>query len=168
MKVMLFWVFPLPKKPANGLIQLLSEENLFFQVYPGGMIKLTVSLELPWLVLRGEQRTQIRYQSLQRTLVTLATKHCSDQSEHRIHGLYPRAFCWSHLDMNLNKISLCRAAVRKTDRIISHSGRFSQQQQLSWATDAPTAVQMLSWCCRGGCFLLQFLHGTSNKEFSHS
>lgn len=107
MKVMLFWVIPLPKKHANGRIQILSEVNLFFQVYPGGMIKLTLSLELPWLVLRGEERTQIRYQSLQRTLVTLATKHCSDQSEHRIHGLYPRAFCWSHLDMNLNKVYLC-------------------------------------------------------------
>lgn len=136
MKVMLFWVILLPKKHANGLIQILSEVNLFFQVYPGGMIKLTVSLELLWLVLRGEERTQIRYQSLQRTLVTLATKHFSDQSEHRIHGLYPSAFCWSYLDMNLNKVHLCRAAVIKTDRIMSPSGRLSQQQQLSWATDA--------------------------------
>lgn len=136
MKVMLFWVIPLSKKQAHGLIEILSQVNLFFQVYPGGMIKLTVSLELPWLVLRGEERSQISYQSLQRTLVTLATKHCSDQSEHGIHGLYPRAFCWSHLDMSLNKVYLCRAAVMKTDRIISPSGRFSQQLQLSWATDA--------------------------------
>lgn len=134
---MLFWAILLPKRHAHGLIQILSGVNLFFQVYPGGMIKLTVSLELPWLVLRGEERTQIRYQSLERTLVTLATKHCSDQSEHRIHGLYLRAFCWSHLDMNLNKVYLCRAAVMKADRIISHSGRFSPQRQLSWATDAP-------------------------------
>lgn len=80
------------------------------------------------MVIRGEERTQIRYQGHQRTLVTLVTKQYSDQSEHWIHGHYLRAFFWSNLDMNHNKVYQQSRYDEDFPRMIAHPQHFSQQQ----------------------------------------